>query len=385
MPRLQCVLIRVIIVITLRVMRPHAEREVYDQRERRFAKDSWWMNDLNARERKAAERPGAFSALDLLNLLFIALLSVLIVIGRRRVENWPLWLLIYSGLGLSLLLFLKYTAQTGNRALIFLRAWYTPFLFILHYTFTYTLNQAAAPLYAPLIERLFPGHVLSIAHLPGRVYFDSFLVQWDDLLFGFQPSVWFSRSFHSNVLGELMYMAYFGFYLFIPVGGLTFWFQKRRDAFDDFLFRTTFTMWGCCLFFILFPTAGPKYLYAVAGRMELYHGYAFARIMEFILDSFETPTGGFPSSHVAVSAAAVIAAFYYDRRLFVGLLAAFVPLCFSTVFTGEHYAVDVLGALIAAPALYWLAQPVRRGLERLTAREPAETRPKAPQPGRLQA
>jgi len=322
-------------------------------------------NLLPADSRAKAARGGgrAFSEIDIWNLGYIALVSLLILVCRKRISHWPLCLAAYVGVGFFLAGFLRATAGTTRPSLVFVRAWYTPLLFIFHYEFTFALNQALAPLYAPLVERAWPGVELVSARIGGRVYFDEILLAADRWLFGFQPSIRFAWALGSNWFGELMNLCYFSFYLFIPVTGLVLWLQGRREAFDDFLFRATFVMWICCVVFIAFPTAGPRHFLGPE-EMNLGRGYLFAWIMRLIFLNAEVPTGGFPSSHVAVTASILISAFRYERRLFAALFPFFIGLCFSTVYVAEHYAVDALAGLVAGPILYALAPWARRALGR---------------------
>ena len=69
----------------------------------------------------------------------------------------------------------------------------------------------------------------------------------------------------------------------------------------------------------------------------------------------EHPTAAFPSSHVGISIIALLLAWRSRSKGLVFALLPFVVLiCFATVYIRAHYAIDVLGGIIAAIAFYFL-------------------------------
>ena len=265
----------------------------------------------------------------------------------------------YVGLIVVLLCFLKATAGSTNAIVRFVRDWYTPLLFIFHFEFTLTLNQSVAPLYASWLSRWAQDAAFNPEHLGHRFYFDALFVLADERLFGFQPSVRFAQALPWRWFGEVMHIFYFSFYCFVPFLGAVLWFRKKQQAFDDMMFRSALTMFACCLIFIVFPVAGPRYFFTPdASRPN--QGYLFAWLIDVIFKNGDIPNGAFPSSHVAVTLAVTAAAYRYERRLFVWLFITFTGLCMSVVYIGEHYAVDVAAGLVAGLALYAVASPLRR-------------------------
>lgn len=76
----------------------------------------------------------------------------------------------------------------------------------------------------------------------------------------------------------------------------------------------------------------------------------------------DTPTGVFPSLHVAVSVG-IAAAWLRERsvRMWIrlGILALCVGICMSVAFVKQHSVLDILGAIPLCAAAYWLAFPGR--------------------------
>ena len=317
------------------------------------------MTSVESNHPHPPNRRPALSALDRLNLLYIALIILLIVVCRRRIDPWPVCLATYLGLGIVLLAFLTTTARSFHPVIGFIRDWYTPFLFLLHYEFTYLLNQSFAPLYAPWLSRLAPTVALTAEHIGGRVYFDRFFALFDQQLFGFQPSLHFAQVFGAAWFGEIMHLAYFSYYVYVPLLCGILWFRPKREPFDDSMFRATLTMWFSILVFIILPVAGPRQFFGPEGY-NLNRGYLFAGIMKFLFDHGEIPNGAFPSSHVAVALVVLILASRYQKRLFFTLIVPFLALCLSTVYVAEHYVVDVVAGLLVGALFYMAGAPIRR-------------------------
>ena len=300
------------------------------------------------------QRP-TLTALDRLNLIYIAVIIAVIVVCHRRIPSWPVCLASYVGLAVVLAAFLKIARQNFHPVIVFIRDWYTPFLFLFHYEFTLPLNQSFAPLYAPLISRLAPGIPLVAEQFGHRVYFDHLLVpieRW--FCGGFLPSYCFAQVFNARWFGEIMNLAYFSYFGYVPLVCGIFWFRPRREPFDDTMFRATMTLWVCFLFFVIFPTGGPRQFFGPEG-MNLNVGYLFAWIMKFLFKYGEIPNGAFPSSHVAAALTVLFSAYRYQKRLFACLIIPFVLLCTSTVYVAEHYAIDVPVGFAAGWILYWLS------------------------------
>ena len=81
----------------------------------------------------------------------------------------------------------------------------------------------------------------------------------------------------------------------------------------------------------------------------------FYHLITDVHNAGEHPTAAFPSSHVGISVIALLmAGRARSKGLFFTLLPFVVLICFATVYIRAHYAIDVLGGLIAAAAFYFL-------------------------------
>ena len=174
---------------------------------------------------------------------------------------------------------------------------------------------------------------------------DSYLVDLDFQLFGFQPSIQFSKYFSNPLFSELMYIGYFSLYILI-IGFVFITFFKLKKDREEFFFKLAASMLLFYLFFCFFPAAGPQF-YFQSPEKNLPTAYIFDGIMHFIQKA-EQPTGAFPSSHVGISLIILILFRKRVANYFKIAIPFVVLLILSTVYIKAHYAIDA----IAGVALY---------------------------------
>ncbi|MCF8372653.1 MAG: phosphatase PAP2 family protein [Bacteroidales bacterium] len=181
---------------------------------------------------------------------------------------------------------------------------------------------------------------------------DPVLINLENALFGFQPSFAFSSQFNSMFFSELMYFAYFSFYLLIL--GFTFYvFLKKKAFFEELVFKLSAALYLFYLIFSFVPSAGPQFYFSYPDN-TLPDAWFFDRIMHFIQRMAEQPTGAFPSSHVGVSIIILWLSKKYAPQFFKVVWPFVVLLILSTVYIKAHYAVDVIGGLLIAPFILFL-------------------------------
>ena len=177
------------------------------------------------------------------------------------------------------------------------------------------------------------------------VVHDQAVQRWEALLFGSQVSQSWWQSQPSRFLSTLFHLAYFAYYLIIPLPLA--WFAVTRDAAS--LRRSVLVIFGtflvCYLWFMLFPVAGPYYEFArpPAWFTDNYP----ARLVYATLSTGSSYGAAFPSSHVAGTVAAALAAWMGSRKLGFLLAVPTILLTLGVVYAQMHYAVDALaGALL---------------------------------------
>ena len=182
---------------------------------------------------------------------------------------------------------------------------------------------------------------------------DQKLIDLDQYLFGFQPSLSFSEIFSSKLFSELMYFGYFSFYLLIISFVFITYFKLKNES-ESLLFKFSAAMLLFYLFFGIVPSAGPQF-YFLSPEKDLPTAFIFDKIMHFIQQNAEQPTAAFPSSHVGISIIILILLRKRVPLFFIIAMPFVVILILSTVYIKAHYAIDVLGGIIFAPIVLYLA------------------------------
>jgi membrane-associated phospholipid phosphatase len=210
---------------------------------------------------------------------------------------------------------------------------------------------AATPLLymelATLNQLLFPG------------YFDAAVQAWERALFGSQLSIVSSGWYDALWFSELLHFGYVSYDLVVPAALLAGWKLGGRDGLERVAFTTALGFFLCYLCFAVFPVAGPRYEFAkITGPQT--EGTFFA-LVHSILEGGSSKGTAFPSSHVAATCSAWLAAGLIDRRV-LWILAPFaVSLTLGTVYGRFHYGIDAaLGLLVAIVAVAWAPRLMRR-------------------------
>lgn len=193
---------------------------------------------------------------------------------------------------------------------------------------------------ATLNQLLFPG------------YFDGAVQTWEMALFGTQLSVVSSGWFDALWFSELLHLGYVSYYLVVPVALLAGWAAFGRPGLEQVAFTTALAFFLCYLCFAVFPVAGPRYEFErIVGPQT--EGLFFG-LVHGILEAGSSKGTAFPSSHVAATVSAWLAAGRLDRRALWGLAPFAVTLTLGTVYGRFHYGIDALVGLgVAIVAVLW--------------------------------
>ncbi|MDT8435729.1 MAG: phosphatase PAP2 family protein [Gemmatimonadota bacterium] len=201
---------------------------------------------------------------------------------------------------------------------------------------------------ATLNQLLFPG------------YHDAFVQGWERALFGVQLSVAASDWFPSLWLSETLHAGYVSYYLVVPAALWSAWTAGGRDGLERAAFTTALGFFLCYLCFAVFPVAGPRYDFPkITGPPS--QGAVFA-LVHTILESGSSKGTAFPSSHVAATLSAWLAAGAVNRRAFWLLSPFAVALTLGTVYGRFHYGVDAAAGVLFAVTAFLAAPPLIRRL-----------------------
>lgn len=282
-------------------------------------------------------------------LLTVALLVLLFHGGT--VPHWP-WLIAAHLSGVAVVHWLVNAhARAPQRVeLAFFRHFYPILLYAPFYREIGALNQ------------MFTHGVL-----------DHQVIRLEQWLFGFQPGLALMDRFPSRWVSEVMYFAYFSYYVMIAGVGLALFLKDRRQFFH-FVSVTSFVFFCCYLAYIFYPVIGPRVFYSTvpgyvlpADLQALYPAVSFPaavqagvffQIMGVLYDYFEPAGAAFPSSHVAVAIVTARFSTCYLPRVRAVHWFMVAMMSISTVYCRYHYAVDVLAGILTAllliPVAEWL-------------------------------
>ena len=168
---------------------------------------------------------------------------------------------------------------------------------------------------------------------------------WEEMIFGGQISRTWWQTFPSRFWSTVLHTAYFSYYFIILVPPIYFLARARRDHARTAVAMIAATFLLCYVLFLFFPVAGPYYEFPHP-EGPFVENWA-ARLVYAALAQGSSYGAAFPSSHVAASIAAVLAAWVGSRRLALILAVPTILLTVGVVYCQMHYAVDALaGAVI---------------------------------------
>lgn len=196
-------------------------------------------------------------------------------------------------------------------------------------------------------------------------------------IFGFQPALVFASRYPSVFVSELLDMAYLSYFPIIAVVAFYYYFYRYKD-FERCCFVFMASFLSFYVIYDLLPVVGPMYYYKAVGLDQVARGIfpsvgdyfrthsdmlpspgykdgLFHQILVGMHETEEKPTAAFPSSHVGISAIALLLAWRTgNRKLFFAILPFALLICFATVYIQAHYVIDVFAGLAFGIAFYFL-------------------------------
>ena len=181
-------------------------------------------------------------------------------------------------------------------------------------------------------------------------------------IFNKQPSLVFSTKLSLNWISELMYFAYFSYYLMVLGIPAFFYFRIDKTLGKKAISIIIISFLIYYLIFILIPVAGPQF-YFTGSQPPVPEGYVFGSLIKTIQFYGEGQTAAFPSSHVSICLMLFWLTFKNSRILFRIMLPVTIMLIFSTVYIRAHYLLDVIAAIIITPFVYMASVKIYNYLE----------------------
>ncbi len=286
-----------------------------------------------------AENRFVLKATDLSVLVYLIITGTLIFVFPHRLLHSAVHLYFRLAVFLFVFLLLLWRRENKTRFLEFIHLFYP--ILILTYTF---------------------GETAWFNHVFFSQSFDHILKVWDGYLFGFQPSIEFSKRFSARWIGEVLNLSYFSYYFMTFGVALAFYF-RYPDQTERIVFVIVTSFFIYYLFFIAFPGKGPQYYFPDPLNKAVHSGL-FSHWVQTVEHYGDKPTGAFPSSHVGMAVIYLLLTWRKIPWLFWLLLPFALLICLATVYVKAHYAVDVLGGLVSAPLVYVLSEKIYRLVSR---------------------
>jgi hypothetical protein len=215
--------------------------------------------------------------------------------------------------------------------------------------------------FAPMVYLVFYHQVEHLWPLFREAPLDPLLVRAEAALFGCQPSLAFRAALPWRGLSELFCAAYYLYYFFTPVVGLTALLRQGYASAERYLLTATGTFLACYAFFWVLPTVGPHHFLPPGGGPRPYDGYVFNRLLFLLTGPGEIRGGAFPSSHIAVAVASTLWARREARPLFPALAVLTVLMLPAVVYLRAHYLLDVPAGFAAGVLGAWAGNRLTRG------------------------
>lgn len=196
----------------------------------------------------------------------------------------------------------------------------------------------------------------------GGHYFDLVVQGWEEAVFGGQPAITLAERWSSLLVSEPLHLFYLSYYPVLYVFPVVVYLRRGREAFHDTLFAMMLAFTTHYMVFILFPVKGPYFLFPPPGEPQ--SAGPLYQTVQLILANGASAGTAFPSSHVAVSTAQMGNAFRHYRPATPVLAVCVAGIMAGAVYSGIHYAIDVvvgLGTgLVVVAVEPWVRERLRR-------------------------
>lgn len=175
---------------------------------------------------------------------------------------------------------------------------------------------------------------------------DTAVQRWEAALFGGQPSRDWWRASPSAFWSVVLHAAYWAYYAIAITPAIWFLAQADYAGLRRYLFAMMTAFVICYVVFLYYPVAGPYYTFP---RPEAeFIANLPARLVYATLASGSSFGTAFPSSHVAATLSATLAAWRTSPRLGRILILPALLLTVGTVYCQMHYAIDAVAGVVVA-------------------------------------
>jgi membrane-associated phospholipid phosphatase len=293
------------------------------------------------------DEQGKYLLVDKATFVYMAVLSLVILIFQANLPNWFGFILLNLGICAAVVLIANGLNNRASRWMMFFRHWYPLLFFILLYEET-----------RYLIHLVFPH------------CFDPLVNRFELALFGIYPTLWMQK-FICFGLNEYMMFSYSFYYLLLVILGIGLYFGGKVREFDALLFTSAVAYYISYLGFVLCPVEGPRFALASAHQVQINGGF-FTSLAQGLINVAGIQGGAMPSSHVAVALVVAVYARRHHRILYWVLSPLIASLLVATVYGRFHYVSDVAAGLLVGGVSILLCDSLIRKTKGTATREKVE-------------
>lgn len=272
--------------------------------------------------------------LDIVTFGYFAVVSVLVIGFHDHVRHWYAYPLAFAAtVAAACAVIAAHERRPASRSLALLR-------------YAYPLIAS------PFVYGSIGGYVLV---LRGH-FLDASMNRFEARIYGGHPTLAIAHVV-SRPLTEVLYVCYFGYYLFFLVPPLVLCQRLRDRDLERYVLTLATALYVCYLGFLIVPLRGPEYSLAGSLDPQTLTGYVVVPLQKFLMAHGDPPGACLPSAHVAGAWAALLAIRALNTGRWLGisvfgwLLAPTVGLTVAVVYTRYHYLTDAICGLAVAFAV----------------------------------
>ena len=193
--------------------------------------------------------------------------------------------------------------------------------------------------------------------------FDPQILQWEGRLAGTRFLMQYTGYTGTPILTWLLGFSYLAFFPMVIASPMVLWAMGRREYARRAIFGITLTFLTCYILFLLFPVAGPAYVWGWPDTQT--DADLPVRLVRQLNDRHDSWGSAFPSSHVAASSIAVFLGFSGCRRLGALIAPVAIGIMVAVIYFRVHYVLDAvvgLGIALVVGCLVlkiWPVKPAR--------------------------
>jgi hypothetical protein len=198
---------------------------------------------------------------------------------------------------------------------------------------------------------------------------------------------WFDAP-HNHPLAVASALGYMSHFIIPPILGFYLWWHRRGEGFKEYMYVLIVVNLLASVPWVLAPTA-PPWLAAKEGlitppfdvlRMGLMDLH-LTKLVEFKDSNTYLIAAALPSIHASwpLLGMLVVRKYRLPRWVAAGVLTQLIVVWFVIVYSGEHYAIDIVAGVAFSLASWWIVQRIAERLQRASAGETLPW-PLAPEP-----